>query len=280
MKNISIVNLFIIVAEMMIPFECISQSTDYQDTAKYYCKYLLTYQSDSTDEKSVAKEEMILLVGSKFSQFSSLKRFLKDSLLNSENAQNLTAAQVISFAYDLPKSKFPESISKIYSENRLIYSDLILQDKFVYEEELNLFNWKIKNETKLLGELVCTKATCEFMGREYTAWFAKAIPVFDGPYKFSRLPGLIVNIYDSKGHYNYTLLEFKPDTKHVMKISSKDNLKVSKKEFYKAYKDFYANYFQRRQSILNMTMTTDPIAQKQFEDRLKKRNNPIELTNE
>lgn len=255
-----------------------AQEKEYQDTAKYYCKYLLTYQSDSTDVNTVAKEEMILLVGSKLSIFSSMKVFLRDSFLNSESAKDITAAQAISFYYDLPKSKFPESITKIYSENRILFSSNIALDQLEYEEPLNLFKWHITNEKKEIAGLNCTKATTEFMGRSYTAWFANDIPIFDGPYKFSKLPGLIVNISDSKGHYNYTLLEFKPGTKHAMKVNSKANLKVSKKEFHATEKDFYANYFERGDAAFGVTRRNiDPVVRKRTEDRLKKRNNPIEL---
>ena len=49
------------------------------------------------------------------------------------------------------------------------------------------------------------KSCYQFRGRKWTAWFTQNIPIPEGPYKFSGLPGLIVEIYDSQNHYHYEL---------------------------------------------------------------------------
>ena len=51
------------------------------------------------------------------------------------------------------------------------------------------------------------KAVAEFGGRVWTAWFTKEIPLSDGPYKFSGLPGLIVKLEDDKGDYKFDLMK-------------------------------------------------------------------------
>ena len=69
---------------------------------------------------------------------------------------------------------------------------------FFLKEEIPAFNWKISNkETKKIGKFDCTKATTTFRGRNYTAWFAKTIPVPYGPWKLGGLPGLILEAYDT-----------------------------------------------------------------------------------
>lgn len=69
---------------------------------------------------------------------------------------------------------------------------------FMYvKEEIPTINWKISKEIKNIGKFTCTKATGEFRGREYTAWFTTQIPVSFGPWKLQGLPGLILEAYDT-----------------------------------------------------------------------------------
>ncbi|WP_282918056.1 GLPGLI family protein [Porphyromonas macacae] len=67
---------------------------------------------------------------------------------------------------------------------------------YIVEEECPQIDWTITNETKTIGKYDCIKATADFRGRSYTAWFAPEIPVQTGPYKFHGLNGLIFEIYD------------------------------------------------------------------------------------
>ena len=83
-------------------------------------------------------------------------------------------------------------------------SNFYFQDNFadqillVKEDDFN-WDWKITNKTKKIGNFLCYKATTNFRGRKYTAWFTKQVPVSFGPWKFNGLPGLILEITDSKG---------------------------------------------------------------------------------
>jgi hypothetical protein len=54
------------------------------------------------------------------------------------------------------------------------------------------------------------EATLNFAGRAYTAWFTPDLPASFGPYKFHGLPGLILEIYDSKKHHHYTASSIEP----------------------------------------------------------------------
>lgn len=67
------------------------------------------------------------------------------------------------------------------------------------------FNWEITKEEKNEKGYQLQKAVTNFGGRKWTAWFTQNIPIPEGPYKFSGLPGLIVEIYDSQNHYHYEL---------------------------------------------------------------------------
>jgi GLPGLI family protein len=81
--------------------------------------------------------------------------------------------------------------------------------KFLIEEKIYSFNWKIKKETKKIGEFLCTKATTYFRGRNYIAWYSAEVPVNKGPWKFSGLPGLILEIYDEDNIFSWQLKNIK-----------------------------------------------------------------------
>ena len=72
---------------------------------------------------------------------------------------------------------------------------------FIYEEALSKQTWKISREKRKILGYTCQKATTSFLGRNYTAWFTKDIPVQNGPWKFGGLPGMILNVSDSEQHY-------------------------------------------------------------------------------
>ncbi|MDT0294478.1 GLPGLI family protein [Mesonia ostreae] len=65
------------------------------------------------------------------------------------------------------------------------------------KEDRPAINWKLQNDTKKIGNIICKKATAEFRGRNYTVWYTEKIPLPYGPWKFQGLPGLVLEAYDT-----------------------------------------------------------------------------------
>lgn len=82
----------------------------------------------------------------------------------------------------------------------------LINDVFVFETE-DKINWNLEKETKKFENYTLQKATTNFGGRNWTAWFSKEINVPEGPYKFHGLPGLIFQIYDDKNNFDFTLVK-------------------------------------------------------------------------
>lgn len=59
-----------------------------------------------------------------------------------------------------------------------------------------IIEWQIHQEIKKIGKFSCLKATAEFRGRKWTAWYTPEIPVNHGPWKLQGLPGLILQAHD------------------------------------------------------------------------------------
>jgi GLPGLI family protein len=95
-------------------------------------------------------------------------------------------------------------IYKKFNDQVVYHRDLMGQ--WVLIVDTVKLDWKIVNETKFSNNMTLQKATVDFHGRSYTAWFNSSIPISDGPYKFKGLPGLIIEIYDEKKHVRFELL--------------------------------------------------------------------------
>lgn len=77
-------------------------------------------------------------------------------------------------------------------------------DYFVVES-VDKMVWKLENETKKMDDIILQKATTNFGGRYWTAWFDTKMPFQEGPYKFNGLSGLIYEVFDSEGNFHYQL---------------------------------------------------------------------------
>ncbi|HIB8182275.1 TPA: GLPGLI family protein [Elizabethkingia anophelis] len=102
---------------------------------------------------------------------------------------------------------FDQNLVKLKSDqiNRTFYN--ISNDDWFQLESKDEIKWKITEERKNNKGYKLQKATGDFGGRKWTAWFTNDIPIPEGPYKFSGLPGLIMEVYDSKNHYHYELFK-------------------------------------------------------------------------
>jgi len=104
--------------------------------------------------------------------------------------------------------KFSEKVYKFYPEMKVQYVERISSGmtplNIGYNDDFK-FNWKIGTEKMKIGSYNTQKATTDFGGRKWTAWFTADLPLQDGPYKFHGLPGLIVKIEDEGKNYSWEL---------------------------------------------------------------------------
>ena len=158
---------------------------------------------------SLQKAVMILDVTEKKSLYRDYLTVSQDSVLKIEveKMQKAGVFKDLSKSFQMPK--FAYKITKEYPTMKVNFSERMLNSVFGYNEEPK-FNWKISNDKQKIGEYEAQKATTEFGGRKWTAWFTESIPFPDGPYKFSGLPGLIVKIEDADKNFSWVLTANKP----------------------------------------------------------------------
>jgi GLPGLI family protein len=147
--------------------------------------------------------------------------------------------------------KFSFKIYKQYPEMKVSYMDRINRNLFVYDEDIK-FNWRILPDKEKIGTYNTQKATMEFGGRKWTAWFSTDIPFQDGPYKFYGLPGLIVKIEDDGKNYSWLLsgnktikdwkeFTYAEEANAKFGMTSNEKKTTTKEKFEKAYAAFKAD---------------------------------------
>lgn len=185
MKKIFLITL------LLIFLHSHAQKISFQSDMQVY--YELTFKPDPTNIKLVTNS-VNLYLGENKSIFQDGNRYKIDSIIQS---QKLTALP------SLPMFSTNHVIYKDLNKSEITYSETIDNINFGYNEPIKSLKWKLLNGKKTILNLQCNEASIDFHGRTYTAWYTSDIPISDGPYKFSGLPGLILEVYDNEENFHY-----------------------------------------------------------------------------
>jgi len=155
------------------------------------------------DKKDSADTELMYLdIKKDGSKFYSRQKFVSDSTREAYIQKQLAmGAGNISYR-DTGSSKIPYSVTKSYPDFSIVLHTGMGQNKFAVKDEKPM-NWKILPDKKMIDKFEVQKATIDFGGRSWTAWFTQDFPFLDGPYKFHGLPGLILEMEDSTGTHSF-----------------------------------------------------------------------------
>ena len=255
------------------------------DTLKYLITYKLKYQPDSTDTNSKNSEITWLFLGDNTALYLSKPLAIRDSLpkpgladLSSERGAAYRAKTKTDLDFKILKNR---------KSQILYYTTQILDDQLFYTQPIPEFRWNIQEESKMISDYKVQKATTTFAGRNFIAWFTPEIPITEGPYKFGGLPGLILSLEDTQGHYVFNFKSFEKLKRPVkLQIPPENHRVVSKEELLdlkKRYEEnpvaYINNYVGEggkkvRVQLKNENMK-DYIKKRKIE--LAKKNNPIEL---
>ncbi len=158
-------------------------------------------------------------------------------------------------------TKYPNFIINKYKSDHLTFLGQFFKKYCLVKDNKPSIQWKISNEKKKVGEYTIQKATGEFRGRKYTAWFSSQVPLSLGPWKLIGLPGLIFEAYDSTGNVSFQLTSIK-NKKGKIKF---DVAKLENKTW-KEYKDCYQKSWKKMSAYLtsfeneNLNVSTPKIS--------------------
>lgn len=211
--------------------------------------YDYKYISDSTNKADVKSDVMFLDIDKNGSKYYSREKFASDSATRADIAKQMKGGfgGSINIKRNIKQGTISSTVIKKYPDYSVSFSENIGNTAYKMAEDQKP-EWKILPEKQKIGEYNTQKATTNYGGRSWIAWFSTDIPFQDGPYKFYGLPGLIVKIEDKTGSHIMTLM----GNKKTEATSQEDiqipglttiglggkEIEISKKQFKKAWKDY------------------------------------------
>lgn len=220
----------------------------------------------SGDSTALKTETMILKCGGPVSLFYSYNSYVNDSII----AENIGQGNYF-FDFSALKNATKERIYKHSVNGETIMTDEIGGNNFRVTEDTPDFGWKLSDEWKEIAGYKVRKASCSFRGREWTVWFAPDIPLSDGPWKFSGLPGLIFEAGDKACQYHYILagIKQKADTVGIPDINFVD---TDLRKFYRTMRRFLEDPVGYISSTMsgNITVTSKNGTKVSSDDLIKK----------
>lgn len=245
--------------------------------------YEYQFKSDSLSE-NFRKENMVLDINPEEVKFYLYDYAENDSINKVRNYQN---------------SLWDDSVPALSREkNSFNNTSFFNMNVLLKIETTDKMQWTLFAETKNEGNYTLQKATTNFGGRNWIAWFNSEINLSEGPYKFRGLPGLIFEIADDQNNFKFKLLKsYKLKTTYstnefLESFAGQKAVLVSEKTLVKKQLDLFANPLKDfKEAFKNSNgagkfsvMGTEVKSLDQFQDltqrtqeSMRRDNNPLEL---
>jgi GLPGLI family protein len=190
------------------------------------CDYEVKYRVTFNYKNFLDHRIYTLLIGENYALYTVEKRLTLDSLIKA-SPDPYMKRDIIQQNPGIPLEKilFSRKDEKIYVIDRPLLT-------YLYFEDIHTIQWKILNEKTIKMGIVQQKATSQYRGRDYVAWFMPDLPIPVGPGKFHGLPGLISRIEDSEGIFSIEIISFKKTRNRWIDLYQKDLPELTtRKEF-------------------------------------------------
>lgn len=195
--------------------------------ASHRFQYVCKYKKDSL-KQGYFNDLFFLDTGNNLSRFYSQITHLRDSV---QAAMLAEGENIYVIQEELRKYGRGNLYIIVKTPERIVFSDRLVTSRFYYTEDTPDFQWKLLEDTCSILGYLCQKATGNYGGRTWIAWFTSAIPLSDGPYKFAGLPGLIVKISDDRDFFIFELKGVENRNTPIMQAFGPKYQKIDKKRY-------------------------------------------------
>lgn len=204
------------------------------EPSSFSCLYLYSVEGINHKNEEFCDEFHTILQGgascAKFWDYGAFKADSTAYLSESSNDDIVTAQNQLS----IQKFYFDSEIFQNMPKGKITENGIIGIDYYVYSEPKSKIKWTLHTDTLTVMKTLCNKATTEFGGRVWTAWYAPSIPVSYGPWKLSGLPGLILKAEEDSGMHTFEAYSLRQNTLPIYNDTAKQRIKISKARFLKA----------------------------------------------
>lgn len=129
------------------------------------------------------------------------------------------------------------------------------RSRIFYEEAMPTFGWQHADGDTIVAGYRCERAVADFRGRRWTAWYAREIPVGDGPWKLHGLPGLILFAEDSQGDFSFDCIGIEKGGGQPIAVARQSNyVKGTAKKIEELERLFYRDEIQHTKQTLGIKM--------------------------
>lgn len=204
------------------------------DNSQFDCLYHYTIEGiNSKDNEFKDTFNTILQVGATTAKFWDYGMFLADS---TEYIAKASAEQITEANNNLIKQVcyYDAEVFQNYPKNKITENGIVGVTYYTYNEPSADLKWTLHSDTLTLLKTLCNKATAEFGGREWTAWYAPSIPVSYGPWKLSGLPGLILRAEENSGMHTFEAISIRNTQLPIYENLSIMRQKSKKEQYLKA----------------------------------------------
>ncbi|GAA4138147.1 hypothetical protein GCM10022216_15020 [Sphingobacterium kyonggiense] len=162
--------------------------------------YNFKHVNDTNQRDQPIRDEVVTYLG----QHSTYYTSYSNSRV-SEEIKKIQSSAGFDGNIKLTKSASPISRYILLNTNDKSLKEIprVAMDYFILDTKFPEQDWEIQEETKVIGGYTCQKATTDFKGRHYTAWFTTELPFPYGPWKLHGLPGLILSASDDKNEVSF-----------------------------------------------------------------------------
>jgi GLPGLI family protein len=219
----------------------------------------------NADENHPNKNEpyddlQILEIGSNFSKYYSSIVFISDSVTENWYIKHPKVKAGPWGTIGENRYLYWSECFKELTNNKLteyVRMPRYIQNHF-YSEDIPVQEWLIQDDTLTIANYLNQKATCNYRGRNYTAWFAPDIPISNGPWKFGGLPGLIMKVYDDDREFVFECVGIYNKKFKIKKFDYTKYLKMSREKILTLMKRIDENFYAAAGMTIENSTSSHP----------------------
>lgn len=252
-----------------------------QDSIRIILDYKMVHMVDTTQPTNPRIIPCMLIAGTKMSLYDDYYRSMRYL-----GYKGISVDRVYDNQTDIEEAVAGITSDQIFTnfeKKELTTGSYFWKTLYTKVEPLTKIEWKIQPQKKKILSLECLMATTTFRGRNYTAWFAPAIPINAGPWKLNGLPGIILAANDDKNEISFTCTKVTvPEANLPLITALKNATLLSTEKFNKTKKMFdkdpkaNVGITDPRGTIVAVTTSMANPIDMQTKSKNRKLNNPIE----
>lgn len=177
------------------------------DAVRYRVTYAMKFVEDTTRRNAdgyakVEDDEMRLDIGTVVSKFYSARTAAYEQWM-----RHKVETGDVDFTTGKPATpNYSQVFYRNYPDGETTCFSAETFTKYRLAEPTAIPEWQLAGDTCTILGYHCAKATADFKGRHWTAWYSEDIPLDYGPWKLIGLPGLILKAADATGQYAFTAI--------------------------------------------------------------------------